>query len=62
MFTYPIVPLVQERSEAERRAIRPCLDIATWRRERSDRAKQQKCQRLQINQVSHSFYYIDVVF
>ena len=29
---------MQERSEAERRAIWPCLNVATWRRERSDRA------------------------
>ena len=27
---------MQERSEAERRAIWPCLNVATWRRERSD--------------------------
>ena len=27
---------MQERSEAERRVIRPCLNVATWRRERSD--------------------------
>ena len=26
---------MQERSEAERRAIWPCLNIATWRRERN---------------------------
>ena len=32
---------MQERSEAERRAIWPCLNVATWRRERSDRAMQQ---------------------
>ena len=32
---------MQERSEAERRAIWPCLNVATWRRERSDRAIQQ---------------------
>ena len=31
---------MQERSEAERRAIWPCLNVATWRRERSDRAIQ----------------------
>ena len=37
----PLVPLMQERSEAERRAIWPCLNVATWRRERSDRAIQQ---------------------
>ena len=29
---------MQERSEAERRAIWPCLNVGTWRRERSDRA------------------------
>ena len=29
---------MQERSEAERRAIWPCLNVATWRSERSDRA------------------------
>ena len=34
---------MQERSEAERRAIWPCLNVATWRRERSDRAIQQIC-------------------
>ena len=32
---------MQERSEAERRAIWTCLNVATWRRERSDRAIQQ---------------------
>ena len=32
---------MQERSEAERRAIWPYLNVATWRRERSDRAIQQ---------------------
>ena len=32
---------MQERNEAERRARWPCLNIATWRRERSDRALQQ---------------------
>ena len=32
---------MQERSEAERRAIWPCLNVATWRRERSDRDIQQ---------------------
>ena len=32
---------MQERSKAERRAIWPCLNLATWRRERSDRAIQQ---------------------
>ena len=32
---------MQERSEAERRAIWPCLNVATWRRERSDRPIQQ---------------------
>ena len=37
----PLVPWMQERSEAERRAIWPCLNVATWRRERSDRAIQQ---------------------
>ena len=31
---------MQERSEAERRAIWPCLNVATWQRERSDRAVQ----------------------
>ena len=31
---------MQERSEAEPRAIRPCLNVATWRRERSVRAIQ----------------------
>ena len=35
------MPWMQERSEAERRAIWPCLNVATWRRERSDRAIQQ---------------------
>ena len=39
----PLVPQMQERSEAERRAIWPCLNVATWRRERSDRAIQQIC-------------------
>ena len=39
----PLVPEMQERSEAERRAIWPCLNVATWRRERSDRAIQQIC-------------------
>ena len=29
-----------KRSEAERRAIWPCLNVATWRRERNDRAIQ----------------------
>ena len=28
---------------AERRAIWPCLNVATWRTERSDRAIQQIC-------------------
>ena len=37
----PLVPYMQERSEAERRAIWPCLNVATWRRERSDRPIQQ---------------------
>ena len=37
----PLVPWLQERSEAERRAIWQCLNVATWRRERSDRAIQQ---------------------
>ena len=37
----PLVPWMQERSEAERRAIWPCLNVATWRRELSDRAIQQ---------------------
>ena len=32
---------MQERSEAERRAIWPYFNVATWRRERSDRAIQQ---------------------
>ena len=32
---------MQERSEVERRAIWPCLNVATWRKERSDRAIQQ---------------------
>ena len=36
-----LVPWMQERSETERRAIWPCLNVATWRRERSDRAIQQ---------------------
>ena len=35
--------LMQERSEAERRAMWPCLIVAIWRRERSDRALQQIC-------------------
>ena len=39
----PLVAYMQERSEAERRAIWPCLNVATWRRERSDRAIQQIC-------------------
>ena len=30
-------------AKAERPAIWPCLNVATWRRERSDRAIQQKC-------------------
>ena len=30
-------------AEAEGRAIWPCLNVATWRRERSDRAIQQIC-------------------
>ena len=47
----PLVPQMQERSEAERRAIWPCLNAATWRRERSDRALQQICKPFQINQV-----------
>ena len=38
----PLLPWMQERSEAERRAIWPCLNVATWQRERSDRAIQQK--------------------
>ena len=41
--SYVHIPLVQERSEAERRAIWLCLNVATWRRERSDRAIQQIC-------------------
>ena len=44
---------MQERSEAERRAIWPCLNVATWRRERSDRAIQQICKPFQINQVPY---------
>ena len=32
---------MQEQSEAERRAIWLCLNVATWRRERSDRAIEQ---------------------
>ena len=39
---------MQERSEAERRAIWPCLNVATWRRERSD-----KYANLQKNQVPY---------
>ena len=34
---------MQERREAERRAMWPCLNVATWRKERSDRAIQQVC-------------------
>ena len=30
-----------KRSEAERRVIWTCLNVATWRRDRSDRAIQQ---------------------
>ena len=26
----PLVPQMQERTEAERRAIWPCLNVATW--------------------------------
>ena len=29
---------MQERSEEDRRAIWPCINVATWPRERSDRA------------------------
>ena len=36
----PLLPWMQERSEAEQRAIWPCLNVATWRRELSDRALQ----------------------
>ena len=50
---------MQERSEAERRATWPCLNVATWRRERSDRAIQQICKPFQINQVPDPFYYIE---
>ena len=41
----PLVPQMQGRSEAERRAIWPCLNVATWRKKRSDvnRAIQQIC-------------------
>ena len=34
---------MQKRSEEERRSIWPCLNVATWRRERSDRVVQQIC-------------------
>ena len=44
---------MQERSEAERRAVWPCLNVATWRRKRSDRAIQQICALLQINRVPY---------
>ena len=37
-----------KRSEAERRAIWPCFNVATWRKERSDRAIQHICKPLQI--------------
>ena len=38
------IPLVLlSRSEAERHAIRPSLNVATWRRERSNRTLQQIC-------------------
>ena len=42
---------MQERSEAERRAIWPCLNVATWRRERSDRAIQQMLFATKYNQM-----------
>ena len=32
-----------KRSEAKRRVTWPCLNVATWRRERSDQAIQQIC-------------------
>ena len=41
---------MQGRSEVERRAILPCLNVATWRRDRSDRAIKQ-IRKLQRNQV-----------
>ena len=49
----PLVPQMQEQNEAERRANWPCLNVATWRRERSDRAIQHICQPLQLNQVPY---------
>ena len=44
---------MREQSEAERRAIWPCVNVATWRRERSDRSIQQICKPLQKNQVPY---------
>ena len=46
---------MQERSEAEQRTIWPCLNVATWRRERSDRAIQQ----IRLN--STAFYSIPAI-
>ena len=40
--SYIHIPLVSVlNAGAKRRAIWPCLNVATWRRERSDRAIQQ---------------------
>ena len=44
-----LVPELQERSEAERRAIWPCLNVATRRREQSDRD-------IQAGTLIHSLY------
>ena len=46
---------MQERSEAGRSAKWPCLNVATWRRERSDRAIQQ------IRQNSTAFHSIPAI-
>ena len=41
--SYAHTPLVTLNAGAKRRAIWPCLNVATWQRERSDRAIQQIC-------------------
>ena len=46
---------MEDRSEAERRAIWPCLNVATWRRERSDRAIKQ------IRKISTAFHSIPAI-
>ena len=58
MFTYPKRPKC--RSEAKRSDV-PYghASILHWQRERSDRAIQEICGRLQISQVPHPFYYIE---